>query len=367
MDAVIKSFLLFLLMVIPGQRQMTAQQMNWSLLAEDTIYYGKDFLPDQHLGMFTGPAQVWDFRSLKAPYALSRRMLMSGEKNDKTYANLVNGNQSDAILLVSGKTSQVIQWIEQNPLCPENRLTYNVVPAYKPFFQGVMGESSTYKGKMVAVFAWPRHLVCQWTPPQIPDSCRVTITMNEDIVVDGEGSLYLPTEVLQAYRQKVSVKKAYRVEVLYGMTWRDVTSQVPGIRLITNQEWIRFVTANTGLPVVEIELDPNEKPLSVEFKTHPLITRVVEEEPSRPDIFAYPNPSYDVVRFQMTELNPGMYHLKIYNILGVQVRESKIEVDHRRETIAIDLSELQRGTYLFRLLDQAGRTIKTKRVALIAS
>jgi hypothetical protein len=367
MDAMIRSFLLYVALAVISQANLAAQQMNWSLLAEDTIYYGKDFLPDQHLGMFTGPAQIWDFRSLKAPYSISRRIIMSGERDNKTYANLVNGKQSDAIMLVSGRSSQVLQSIEQNPLCPGSRLTYNVVPSYKPFFHGVMGESNAYKGKFVSVFPWPRHLSCQWTPPQIPDSCRLTITMSEDIVVDGEGTLYLPTEVLQAYRQKVTVKKAYRVEVLYGLTWRDVTTQVPGIRLITNQEWIRFVTASTGLPVAEIELDPYDKPLSVEFKTHPLLTRVVEEEPSKPDIFAYPNPSYDIVRFQLTELNAGMYHLKIYNILGVQVREIKIEVDHCRETVAVDMSDLQRGTYLFRLQDKAGRTIKTKRVALIAS
>ena len=95
------------------------------------------------------------------------------------------------------------------------------------------------------------------------------------------------------------------------------------------------------------------------------MTRSFVEEPNKPDIFAYPNPSYDVVRFQLSDLPNGKYQLKLFNILGVSVRDTFVEVDNRRKTIALDLSDLQRGTYLFRLQDAKGRTIKTKRVVLI--
>jgi Secretion system C-terminal sorting domain len=98
-----------------------------------------------------------------------------------------------------------------------------------------------------------------------------------------------------------------------------------------------------------------------------MVTRVFTEEPNKPDIFAYPNPSYNVVRFQLSDLPSGTYKLKIFNILGVPVREVEAEVDGPRKTIAVDLGELQRGTYLFRLQDKTGHTIKTKRVVLIES
>jgi hypothetical protein len=61
----------------------------------------------------------------------------------------------------------------------------------------------------------------------------------------------------------------------------------------------------------------------------------------------------------------GKYQLKIFNILGVPVRQMEVDVDDPRETITLDLGELQRGTYLYRLQDAFGRTIKTKRVVLI--
>ncbi len=206
-----------------------------------------------------------------------------------------------------------------------------------------------------------------WTPPQLPDSCRITITIAEESVVDAEGALYLPTEVSQVYRHKTETKRAIRIETKTGLIWKDVTTLVPGVRLIRTTSLLQYVSASSGLPLVKIELNENDEPFSVEFKTHPLVTRVFTEEPSKPDIFAYPNPSYDIVRFQLSDLANGKYKLKIFNILGVAMKEVDIQVDHHRQTIAVDLSEMQRGTYLFRLQDKAGRTIRTKRVVLIES
>ena len=68
MDAMIRRGLLlatfFICWLVP-----TAQQMNWTMLAEDTLYYAKDYLPDHRVVSMSGPAQVWDLRTLKAPYA----------------------------------------------------------------------------------------------------------------------------------------------------------------------------------------------------------------------------------------------------------------------------------------------------------
>ena len=366
MDAIIKKTVL-LIIALGGWMILPAQQMNWARLSEDTIYYAKEYLPDHFLNTFPGPAQTWDFRSLKAPYSISTRIVMSTERDGKTYANLVNGLQTDATMLLAGKTSQIIERIETNPVCTGNKLNFKVIPAYKPFFTGVLGEHNTYRGRMSTVFAWPRNMSCVWTPPQLPDSCRITYTIHEEIVVDGEGVMYLPTEVMSALRQRVHIKRAAQVEVKYGLTWRDVTTQVPGIRLITNTEYLRFVSAATGLKLVEIELEDGDQPVCIEFKTHPLVTRVFTEEPVRPDIFAYPNPSYDIVRFQLSDLVSGKYKLRIFNILGVPVKEVDVDVNESRKTIAIDLSEMQLGTYLYRLQDSNGRTIKTKRVVLIQS
>lgn len=357
----IRSFLIIILSA--SAISLSAQQMNWKRLAEDTAYYAREYHPEHNLLLQSGPAQIWDFRSLRAPYALSRKIVLSGEKN--TTGQLLNGNQADAILQLNGSTSAIVQVIEDNPVCKEEKLTYTLTPAYKPFFKGVMGESYTYRGKMVASFPWPKHINCNYTPPRLPDSCRITYSITEEILVDGEGTLYLPTEINPAYRQRVSIKRAAKVEISYGPIWKDVTLQVPGIRLLTTQDLYRYVSSDMGMLLADVLMNENDQPERIEFKTHPIATRIFSEEPDKPDVYAFPNPSFDIVRFQLTDLTFGKYKIKIFNILGTLIRELEVYVDDPRKTVSMDLGDLQRGTYLYRLQDSHGRTIKTKRVVLI--
>jgi hypothetical protein len=344
-----------------------AQEISWTGLVEDTTYFAKDFQPDQSMVTLPGPAQTWDFRSLKAPYSINRRMVMNGERGGERTATIFHGLQTEAIVEISDNGMELVQVVEANPVCPDNRLIYTFSPAYKPFYGGVLGEQNTYSGKMVATFLWPRDMACQWAPRQLPDSCRITYTILEESIVDAEGILYLPTEIDKVNRQNVELKRALKIEVKNHNVWREVTSEIPGVRLISNRYFLRFISSTADIQLVEIELNAARQPIQIEFKTHPMITRVFTEEPTKPDIFAYPNPSYDIVRFQLTNLMPGRYALKIYNILGVPVKEVEVEVNRRRETLAVDLSAMQRGTYLFRLQDKTHRTIKTKRVVLIRS
>ncbi|MEO6130645.1 MAG: T9SS type A sorting domain-containing protein, partial [Saprospiraceae bacterium] len=296
---------------------------------------------------------------------LSRRIVVSAERDRFTYASLVNGKQTDAILQITGNSTQVVQIIDENPVCPGHKLFYSLTPSLKPFFEGNIGDNYSYRGKMQAVFAWPHDLNCNWKPYQLPDSCRITYQITYDIDVDGEGTLYLPTEVEQVFRQHIEEKRVLKVETKKNYGWNDVTGQIPSMNLISYREILRFVSAETGLEWAEIEVKDNLQPVRIEFKTYPLVTRIFSEKPTRPDVFAYPNPTFDIVRFQMSDLIYGRYKLKIFNILGVPVKETELIVDDPRKTISLDLGDLQRGTYLYRLQDSFGRTIRTKRIVLI--
>ena len=363
MDAMTRVYFCIMITMVTVS-QLAAQQMSWKRLAEDTAYYAREYNPEHALIMQPGPAQIWDFRSLRAPYALSRKILVSGGERNTT-GQLMHGNHMEAMMHLNGTASTIFQVMEENPVCKSEQLVFTVTPAYKPFFKGVIGESFAYRGKMVATFEWPKHMSCLYTPPRLPDSCRVTYSITEDILVDGEGTLYLPTEINSAYRQRVTIKRAARVEISYGPIWKDITLQVPGVRLLTTEDAYRYVSSNDGMMLAEVLLNENQQPARIEFKTHPIATRVVAEESNKPDIYAFPNPSFDIVRFQLSDLTYGKYKLKIFNILGTPIRELEVYVDDPRKTVTMDLGDLQRGTYLYRLQDSHGRTIRTKRVILI--
>src|SRR5690606_36734144 len=147
-------------------------------------------------------------------------------------------------------------------------------------FKGVLGATQSYRGRQQTAFAWPRHMTCTWTPTPIPDSCRITYTIHEQISVDGEGTLYLPTEVASVLRQQIHYRRAVSMEGKYGHGWRDVTSQVPGVRLVEQRELRRYVDAVSGVMLAGVELLDHGRIGSVVFKTHPLVTRILSEEPA---------------------------------------------------------------------------------------
>lgn len=345
----------------------SAQQLSWLRLAEDTMYYAREYNPERLNVLSSGPGQLWDMRSLRSPYAISKKLVTTGVRDGSTYANLINGLQVEGILLLEDRGAIQVQTIAENPVCRGSKLTYTLSPAYKPFFSGPLGDKYAYRGTMTATFAWSPGTSCSWTPLQAPDSCRVRYTLIEDIAVDGEGTLYLPTETAHVYRQSVERRQTVVIEAKYGRQWRDITAQVSGIRQTSSTSSLRFVSSGNGLLLAEVDLKDGNTPASALFKTHPVVTRIVNEEPNRPDIFAYPNPSYDIVRFQMCDIAPGKYKLLLYNILGVQVKQWDFDIDHHRKTVGYDLSDLPRGTYLYRLQDKNGRAVKTKRVTLIRS
>lgn len=344
-----------------------AQHMSWSRLSEDTVYYAREYFPEFVSVGGAGPGQVWDLRFLKAPFAIQTRITPIGDRDQKSFGFLQTGKETEAVLELLPQQALAIQQIRTNPFCPGMRLTFSQQPAQRLFFKGVLGATDAYKGRLVATFAWPRDLTCKWRPDKLPDSCRMTVTLHEDIVVDASGTLFLPTESASVLRQRVTRRLAYNFMTLDHGQWTDISTTVSGFRLYRQEERVRFVDAISGVLLAEAELDGEGLVESIRFKTHPLITRILAEEPVNPDILAYPNPSYGSVRFQLRDLSSGPYRLKIFNILGVAVREIEIPVDHPRETISVDLGDLQRGTYLYRLQEPGGRTLRTKKLVLIAT
>ena len=82
------------------------------------------------------------------------------------------------------------------------------------------------------------------------------------------------------------------------------------------------------------------------------------------DVFAYPNPAIEEVRFEFLNLKTGDYRLAIYNILGIEIWHEHYAISNDR-TAKVDLASFRKGTYLYSLLDEKGKTITTKRLIIL--
>lgn len=71
---------------------------------------------------------------------------------------------------------------------------------------------------------------------------------------------------------------------------------------------------------------------------------------------AYPNPIKDIVTIQLQSTIAGDIQVKLYNILGVQVKVwDPIYLSQGDQQIRLDLSWIKTGVYILKITNQAGK------------
>lgn len=209
--------------------------------------------------------------------------------------------------------------------------------------------------------------------PLSPDSLRIRITTDRVDVVDGWGTLAIPAGNYEVLREKREEERETRLDVYVGFgplaEWIDVTDLVAfdflGIDTIITYN---FFSNEAKEPIAVVTVDPiTEDPISVRYKsgmTDDPTTSVSYIDNGKADIFAYPNPAINDVRFDFINLPTDTYDLKIYNILGLEVYSQQYSISNRR-TIKMDLSYMRKGTYLYSLVDSKGKPVTTKRLVVM--
>ena len=125
-----------------------------------------------------------------------------------------------------------------------------------------------------------------------------------------------------------------------------------------------YWSENHPAPIVVDQRDRQLNTTAIEFKILPLGIPSYPGSSGREDVFVYPNPSYGQVRFDFVNLPTDTYSLEIYNILGLKLRSEEVEISGSR-TVQFDFSDLDKGTYIYRLVSSSFRTIRTKRLVIV--
>jgi hypothetical protein len=84
-------------------------------------------------------------------------------------------------------------------------------------------------------------------------------------------------------------------------------------------------------------------------RTNPILSTV------GPIIRFYPNPSTSIVNFDFQKAYEKGYTIQVYSFLGKKMYE-KINADQRT---SINLSEFNRGVYIYQLRNRAGKMVES--------
>ncbi|MFK7980471.1 MAG: T9SS type A sorting domain-containing protein [Saprospiraceae bacterium] len=361
------AYLLFTFSVV-GQPIITSEVLP---RIGDTILMASDNLPENIAILGKGENQNWDLMRLQS--AFTQKIAIKKATGNAPFAKkdvlMQEMNGINNFFKSDGHSLEQLGSIGLDPMnMGVQTTTYYDKPIQTLHFPLKYGMTSEQTGSFsfkVAVEDLPKAIL--YTLPITPDSVRYRCLVNQQKEIDAWGILSLPDNTYEVLREKNVEERSCRIDIKVGnLPWQDITEGVddPNMQVPQISLSYHFYSNETTSKVAAAYMKPNGVNPEVVYYTVSDPNSTIRITNGRPDIYAYPNPAINDVRFEFSNLKPSEYSLRIYNILGVVVMEEKYPLNGFK-TKKLDVSKLRKGTYLYSLSDAKGKTIATRRLMVI--
>ncbi|MDA9773853.1 T9SS type A sorting domain-containing protein [Saprospiraceae bacterium] len=334
--------------------------------------------PGLDLGMTEGPHE-WDFTSLGKDL-LNEIDLEDPSTGTVTIPNatfLIKSN--DVVEQYYQKTDASIEEIHLKTVDPvfqsfEISNSYGANPVYR---KGSIEYGATYESqsRFEAPLAWsvlPDTITDGI--PLAPDSIRFNTVITRQDVIDAYGVVKLPDGDWDALRESTTTERKVTIDIFFFGAWIEAPAEILEAALGDFSEFlapdtsysVNFYTDKAIEVLASIELDDDGNSNAVTFKAGSEITEIYNPDfDSNPDVNIYPNPTFGNVSFTFENCRPGTYSIKVYDVLGKTLWDSEYLLKDQKKPYKVDLSHLQKGTYLYTIYDPRGNKITTKRLVIV--
>ncbi len=372
-----KRLLPFLVFILLGQGLWSQITVDNSVFPQigDTLVTVYDGVPTGVSIGSAGPNQSWSFSKLQG---LMKKSIYAspGEGKSKAFfpgADMLrkdNGNRELYINATNAKL-EYMGFAEADLIGIDVATLTKFTPALEELQVPLnYQDKKTSNAKTVLVFgaeSLPGYLLDSL--PISPDSVRLRIEIQRKDEIDAWGVLSIPGGDYEVLRKKrTEVRNTFIDAKISSLPWLDMTDAVDKDLAIIGKEistHYYFISEEEKEPIAILEVDPKTKIVQkVEYKANDVKSNINYVNKGRVDVFAYPNPAIEEVRFEFLNLPKGNYELSIYNILGVEVLKEEYKINTNR-TARVDLTEFRKGTYLYSLVNEKGKTITTKRLIIL--
>lgn len=197
----------------------------------------------------------------------------------------------------------------------------------------------------------------------VPDSVRIRINQIQEDFVDAFGTLRIPGGEYEVLREKRTIERDTRLEVLVeipflGFQWQDVTDLLGGGGLFEGlgQDTTvayNFYSNDAKETIVTATMNDDESAVQqVAFKDNDFVSSIREVELLPVSIS--PNPATDWLHMELGDFPEGELQLKVFALSGNIFVDKKIYATKGHVEI-LELSGLPNGTLIFQLTDLSGR------------
>ena len=204
------------------------------------------------------------------------------------------------------------------------------------------------------------------------DSLRLGVTTAHDDFVDAWGTMTIPTgtyDVLRVNRSTINDVTLEAKVVVLGWVTVDPSNPLFGglgelLDLLGENRTTsyQFYAEGSKELIADLTTDTDDNLVSLTYKADE-VTSTKEISASTQDIKVYPNPTFGDITFDVQKLPADDYSVVLFNVIGKELWSSKID----RSTGRLDtyIGHLQKGTYLYSILDGTGRKVTTRRVVVM--
>lgn len=379
-----KNILLFILVIISSSLLAQITVTNATFPAPgDTLRTVVDSEPNINL-LSPGEDLTWNFTSLDGP--VFENIILEANLG-VNFANFPNATfmtgqspLAERYFETTTSTYTSLGYSGQDPVGLGIDVTFKNSPALVERVSPLNYDDDNNSSSFVSVpFAWddlPAALTDSLPLPTTPDSIAIEVSTTRTETVDAWGKVALPVgtyDVLRVRRLDItetSVQALVPTFPGFPSIWVDVTDFLGGVSDLLGADTTltyRYYNDESKEPIAVITADlDTDTATNAQYKsTDPNTVSIIKLYDQKPNIYAYPNPAIDQVRFDVLNIPTGKYDLNIYNILGVKVWSNNYDIRNSTDTIQLDVNNFKKGTYLYSLVNERGKTLATRRLVIL--
>lgn len=344
----------------------------------DTLYYAFDTSPDVFVFTPPGGNQSWDFSNLHAD--LTQVQVFQSPTNGNASSDFpgatlmyVNG-AIENYLQVTNQEVRLLGYYGSDPI----GIGFNAAIPYIPPIVERRAPINFFEIHQVSsgvLYAFSSNVIpdaIRQRLPFTPDSLRVRIAINRLDVVDGYGDLTIPGGTYPVLREKRTQYRETRLDAkVPPLGWLDVTDVVIQAVGLTNlgvdtTVTYHFFNNTSKEPIAIVTLNKDQAtPRLVQYKSNRMTTAVTPLAQPTLEWTAFPNPASNQVQLRFTNIKPGQYELKMYNILGMEVKSASYKIPGKTFETELNITTLAAGTYWCSLQDYQNKVLLTRQLAVV--